>query len=151
MSKTHVTSCWTSDDVQRIDATSVSYAPIIPAQRRIIETLDLWDYWPVQRIDGNSAEIAGGTLFIALSAPILPDPDARHALARMRLLHRVGADWRDLGPVLPDGLSPGSREWSGSAILSPDGGTITLYYTVAGVRGELETSFAQRLFYSCAA
>lgn len=150
MSSVPFTSPWTAGDVQRINPATAPCAPIIPTQRRVIETLDLWDYWPVQNVDGHPAAIAGGTLFIALSAPILPDPDARHGVARMRLLHRVGTHWRDLGPVLPDGLSPGSREWSGSAILSTDGAAITLYYTVAGFQGELETSFAQRLFYTCA-
>ncbi|KFL45835.1 hypothetical protein IL54_1246 [Sphingobium sp. ba1] len=151
MSEMPATSHWTAKDVERIDRATAPCAPVIPAQRRVIETLDLWDYWPVQTVDGHPADIAGGTLFIALSAPILPDPDARHAVARMRLLHRVEGEWCDLGQVLPDGFSPGSREWSGSAILSPDGETITLYYTVAGVRGEVETSFAQRLFFTCAA
>lgn len=146
MSDSIIATRWTADDVARIDAALVSHAPLITPQRRVVDTLDLWDYWPVQRIDGHPAEIAGGTLFIALSAPILPDPDARHAVARMRLLHRMGADWHGLGPLLPDGLSPGSREWSGSAILSSDERTITLYYTAAGLRGEAETSFIQRLF-----
>ena len=150
MSNVPFTSPWTAGDVQRISPATAPCAPIIPTQRRVIETLDLWDYWPVQTVDGHPADIAGGTLFIALSAPILPDPDARHGVARMRLLHRVGTHWSDLGPVLPDGLSPGSREWSGSAILSTDGAAITLYYTVAGFQGEVETSFAQRLFYTCA-
>ena len=150
MSNVPFTSPWTAGDVQRISPATAPCAPIIPTQRRVIETLDLWDYWPVQNVDGHPAAIAGGTLFIALSAPILPDPDARHGVARMRLLHRVGTHWSDLGPVLPDGLSPGSREWSGSAILSTDGAAITLYYTVAGFQGEVETSFAQRLFYTCA-
>lgn len=150
MSNVPFTSPWTAGDVQRINPATAPCAPIIPTQRRVIETLDLWDYWPVQDVDGHPAAIAGGTLFIALSAPILPDPDARHGVARMRLLHRVGTHWSDLGPVLPDGLSPGSREWSGSAILSTDGAAITLYYTVAGFQGEVETSFAQRLFYTCA-
>ncbi|BBF69714.1 levansucrase [Sphingomonas bisphenolicum] len=134
----------------RIKAAPESYAPLITAQPRVIDSLDLWDYWPVQHADGHPAQIAGGTLFISLSAPILPDPDARHAMARMRLLHNVGANWHDLGPVLPDGLSPGSREWSGSAMLSPDGVTITLYYTVAGIRDEAEISFVQRLFQTSA-
>ena len=150
MSEMPATSHWTAEDVERIDCATAPCAPVIPTQRRVIETLDLWDYWPVQNVDGHPADIAGGTLFIALSAPILPDPDARHGVARMRLLHRVGTHWSDLGPVLPDGLSPGSREWSGSAILSTDGAAITLYYTVAGFQGEVETSFAQRLFYTCA-
>ncbi|MDO7835626.1 glycoside hydrolase family 68 protein [Sphingobium sp. HBC34] len=145
------TTRWTADHVARIDAASASSAPVIPVQRRIIDTLDLWDYWPVQRTDGHPAEIMGGTLFIALSAPVLPDPDARHAVARLRLLHRVGTDWRDLGPALPDGLSPGSRQWSGSAIISPDGAMITLYYTAAGFRDEAEISFVQRLFQTRAA
>lgn len=150
MSATVIASRWTADHVARIDAADACCAPVIPFQRRVIEALDLWDYWPVQRVDGMPADIAGGTLFIALSAPILPDPDARHAVARMRLLHRVGMDWHDLGPLLPDGQSPGSREWSGSAVLSPDGRMITLYYTVAGVRDETEVSFAQRLFCTSA-
>ncbi|MGW8203709.1 glycoside hydrolase family 68 protein [Sphingomonas bisphenolicum] len=150
MSGTIIPTRWTAQDVMRIKAAPESYAPLITAQPRVIDSLDLWDYWPVQHADGHPAQIAGGTLFISLSAPILPDPDARHAMARMRLLHNVGANWHDLGPVLPDSLSPGSREWSGSAILSPDGVTITLYYTVAGIRDEAEISFVQRLFQTSA-
>lgn len=139
-------SAWTQGHIARIDPSRASYAPVITAPRRLIADLDLWDYWPVQDRDGNMAQIAGGAVFMLLSAPVLPDPDARHAVARIRLMQRRGETWRDLGPAFEDGFSPGSREWSGSAIVSPDLREITLYYTVAGRRGEAEVSFEQRLF-----
>ncbi len=127
--------------------------PLIdPARTRpVLPGFDLWDYWPVQERDGRTAAIAGGELNMLLSAPVLPDPDQRHAVARLRLMHQTPAGWRDLGPVLPDGLSPGSREWSGSAIISPDHDRVTLYFTAAGHRGETELSFDQRLFETSAA
>ena len=140
------TSRWTHEDVLRIDPVRSSVAPIISNPVRLIDDVDLWDYWPVQMLDGHPAIIAGGTMFMALCAPVDPDPERRHTVARIRLLHRIGADWHDLGMAFPDDFSPGSREWSGSATLSPDSSVITLYYTVAGVRGEAETSFTQRLF-----
>ena len=120
-----------------IDRAAVS--PVLPG-------FDLWDYWPVQEMDGRTAQIAGGVLHMLLSAPVLPDPDVRHDLARLRLMHQTAAGWRDLGPLLPDGFAPGSREWSGSAIVSPAHDRVTLYFTAAGYRGEAEVSFAQRLF-----
>lgn len=136
---------WTGEHVASIDPAQTGYAPRITVVRRLAEGADLWDYWPVQTRDGDVARIAGGALFMFLSAPILPDPDMRHAVARIRLMHQVGDHWRDLGPLLDDGFSPGSREWSGSAILSaPD--EVTLYFTAAGRRGETGTTFEQRLF-----
>lgn len=143
------TARWTAEHMQGLSA-QTSSAPVFSRQSKVVASLDLWDYWPVQLTDGSPANIGGGHLFIALSAPILPDPDARHAIARMRLLHRKNGHWRDLGDVLPEGVSPGSREWSGSAILSDDGRRITLYYTVAGMRDEPEVTFVQRLFETSA-
>lgn len=140
---------WAREHVARIDLARIPYAPLIASVQRICDDVDLWDYWPVQTPDGHVATIAGGTLFMFLSAPALPDPDSRHAVARIRLMHQVGAHWRDLGPLLGDEFSPGSREWSGSAILSALN-EVTLYYTVAGRRGEAEMSFEQRLFETSA-
>lgn len=105
----------------------------------------LWDHWPVQGPDGAIAEVAGGQLGIFLSAPRRADPDARHAEARLRLLWRKDGAWQDRGPVLPPYLSPGSREWAGSARLSADG-RVTLCFTAAGRSGEAVSSFTQRLF-----
>jgi levansucrase len=92
------------------------------------------------------AKFPTGELWMALGAPAAGDPVARHALARIHLIWRSSAGWRDLGPTMPDGLSPGSREWSGSAILAPDGRHVTLYFTAAGRRGEACPTFEQRLF-----
>ncbi|HEX8555965.1 MAG TPA: glycoside hydrolase family 68 protein, partial [Sphingomonas sp.] len=142
------TSQWSPAMVAAIDQQPPPPAP--PITRAEVEPLipgvDLWDFWPVQDQAGHAAVIDGGTLFMLLSSPALPNPDDRHALARIRLMHRVGDEWRDRGNLLPDGWSPGSREWSGSAVIGADARTVTLYFTAAGRRGEAELGFEQRLF-----
>lgn len=147
-----MTSAWSARAVAAIADTPVPTAPLIDpaAYRPILPGVDLWDYWPVQERDGSTAIIAGGTLCMLLSAPILPDPDQRHAIARIRLMHQSSTGWRDLGHLLPDGFAPGSREWSGSAIVDADHDRVTLYFTAAGHRGETELSFDQRLFETSA-
>jgi levansucrase len=105
----------------------------------------LWDHWPVQGPDGRIAEVGGGQLGIFLSAPRRNDPDIRHGEARLRLMWRKDGIWRDCGLLLPPHLSPGSREWAGSARLATDG-RLTLYFTAAGRAGEAAPSFDQRLF-----
>lgn len=104
----------------------------------------MWDFWPAECPLGRRTVVDGGELWFALSAPVLDNPDARHDVARIRKLHRVGDDWRDLGPAFADGFTPGSREWSGSAII--ENGRIVLYFTVAGRRGEAVSSYEQRIF-----
>ena len=143
-----MTSDWTREAVARISTAPVPVAPVIDhdAVRPILPGIDLWDYWPVQERDGRTASIAGGTLYMLLAAPVLGDPDKRHGFARIRLMHQTKAGWRNLGNLLPDGFSPGSREWSGSAIIDDGHGRVTLYFTAAGRRGEPELSFEQRLF-----
>lgn len=143
-----MTSAWTKAQVAAIAAGPLpALPPIDPARRpRIGIGLDVWDFWPVQSADGRVAGIGGGELWFALSAPATGAPVLRHAQARLRLLHRAGATWRDLGPALPDGFSPGSREWSGSAIVDARREVVTLYFTAAGRRGEAATTFEQRLF-----
>lgn len=138
---------WTAAHLASIAHGPVRAAPLIAHGDvpRVTPGIDLWDHWPVLEADGRLAEIADGLLVIALSAPTLPDPEARHAVARLRLLHRRGDGWRDLGPLLPDGVNPGSREWAGSAVVDPEHRRLTLYFTAAGVRGEHDPSFEQRL------
>ncbi len=143
-----MTTAWTLEQVGRIVDAALPALPVIAAAdvRPVIPGLDLWDLWPVQEADGRVAAIAGGALWFALSAPAVGDPIDRHAIARLRLLHHAAGQWHDLGNALPDGLSPGSREWSGSAIVDAGHRAITLFFTAAGRRGEAAVSFEQRLF-----
>ena len=118
--------------------TAADAAPILPE-------LDLWDSWPLAHEDGTTAEIAGRQYWFFLSAPRFPDPGQRHDAARIRLASRGVDGWRDHGNCLPDELSPGSREWAGSAVLHDDGQAVTLFFTAAGRKGQ-PPSFEQRLF-----
>lgn len=120
--------------------------PVIGAAPGIGSRVDLWDFWPVQFADGTVAPVAGGELWFALSAAADGEPVARHDHARLRLLRRDARGWHDLGNALPDGLSPGSREWSGSAVVDAQRETVTLYFTAAGRRGEASTTYVQHLF-----
>ncbi|MBO9711729.1 MAG: glycoside hydrolase family 68 protein [Sphingomonas sp.] len=139
--------------VEAIGSQTPAGAPLIGEGdfKRIADDLDVWDAWPVQQRDGHPAALEDGTtLWMALGAPRFPDPDERHGHARIHLLARRGEDWRHLGPAMPDGFSPGSREWSGSAVLEPDGTTLTLYFTATGRRGEPTLTFEQRLYRAIA-
>jgi levansucrase len=59
------------------------------------------------------------------------------------LLDRAG--WIDLGPLFPDGASPGSREWAGCLVLEPGTDRLLAYYMGAGKRGEPTPTFRQRI------
>lgn len=137
---------WRHRALARIDPQAV--APLIDRADpvRDADGLAFWDAWPVQDRAGMPWPLAhGGTLWMALGAPRAPDPDERHAIARIHLIHRDAGGWRHIGAAMPDGFSPGSREWSGSAVADDDG-TVTLYFTAAGRRGEPSVTFEQRLF-----
>jgi levansucrase len=140
---------WAAEQVRAIRLDDASIAPLITERdfARVDEALDIWDAWPVQDEVGYPARIADGlTLWMALAAPHSGDPDARHQHARIHLLECRDSQWRLRGPVMPDGFSPGSREWSGSAVLGENGVTLTLYFTATGRRGEETPTFEQRLF-----
>ncbi|WP_231733822.1 glycoside hydrolase family 68 protein, partial [Sphingomonas sp. CCH9-H8] len=114
---------------------------------RIAPDLDIWDAWPVQDADGTPSALPNGqTIWMALGAPRFPDPDTRHGHARINLILRDASGWHPLGPAMPDGFAPGSREWSGSALLASDRRTLTLFFTATGRRGEAALTFEQRLF-----
>lgn len=123
---------------------------IAPATPGRITGLDLWDMWPVEHADGQMARFGDSTLWLALAAPALPDPEDRHAIARIHLAERRNGTWIMHGPAFPDGFTPGSREWSGSAVLAPETGRLTIYFTAAGQRAEPAVSFEQRLFEATA-
>jgi levansucrase len=141
-------SLWTPAHVAAIAPDPAQQAPLIGDSDviRVAPEIDIWDAWPVQDADGNPAHLDGETLWMALGAPRFPDPDMRHGHARIHLAAHGATGWRHIGPAMPDGFSPGSREWSGSAVLGADRATLRLYFTAAGRRGEAEMSFEQRLF-----
>ena len=105
---------------------------------------DIWDLWPVQDADGLPSVACGQELWMTLAARAVGHPERRHDVARIRLVARAGDRWSDLGPAFADGASPGSREWSGSAVRRSDG-SISVYYTAAGHRGEARPTFVQRV------
>jgi len=140
---------WTQDHLSGVAPAPGNVAPMIAEAdvRRVSDELDFWDAWPVQWEDGRPAFIeADSTLWMALGSPRFPDPEERHGHARLHLLQRTAGRWKHLGPVMPDGFSPGSREWSGSAVLDAGGTALTLYFTACGHRDETELTFLQRLF-----
>ncbi len=142
------TSQWCATHVAAIGDISANTIPLVDAAiaRPLCAGLDLWDMWPLQLADGATARFDGWTLWMILSAPLLPDPDERHHIARIRLFAQRAGEWHDCGNALPDGFNPGSREWAGSALFDPESGRVTLFYTVAGYAGETPRSYAQRLF-----
>ncbi len=139
---------WTAEHVAAIAVARLPAAPLIDVEvaKALLPEHDLWDLWPLQNADGSIAEIAGGALWMVLSAPRQPDPGLRHDLARTRLLFHAHGDWQDCGPLFPDHLNPGSREWSGSACYDAATNSVTAYFTSAGRREETIHSFEQRLF-----
>jgi levansucrase len=141
------TAHWTRRHLDRLTESPATTAPDIgtAAVPRLLPRHDLWDMWPVQEEDGSVTVVGGTELWMTLSAPAAGHPEARHDQARIRLLGRTaGGGWTDLGPVFADGASLGSREWSGSAVHRPDG-TVSIFYTAAGERGEARPTFRQRV------
>lgn len=110
--------------------------------------IDIWDAWPIQHRDGTPLVMTGEStqLWMALAAPHFDNPDERHGHARIHLFHRREGYWEHAGPAMPAEFSPGSREWSGSAIYDNEKDEVVLYFTAAGRRGEAEPSFEQRMF-----
>ncbi|WP_212735220.1 glycoside hydrolase family 68 protein [Herbidospora galbida] len=140
------TTRWTRHHLDLITEDPATTAPLIlgPVEPAL-PGFDLWDMWPIQEEDGATALFDGRELWMGLTAPALGHPEERHDVARIRLLALDDGKWIDLGDVFPDGASPGSREWSGTAIRRADG-TISVFYTAAGFRGEERPTFAQRVF-----
>lgn len=140
---------WTPEQVRMIGDAAPCVAPLMGAGdfARIAPDVDFWDAWPLQDRAGMPAILEdGSSLWMALGAPHFADPEERHGHASIHLLLRSGGKWQHLGRAMPEGFSPGSREWSGSAVLDrPDDG-LTLYFTATGRRGEAELSFLQRMF-----
>lgn len=142
------TTAWTVANLEAIRNHPLPERPVFKTEDCPVQFdgLWLWDFWPAELPDGRRASVGGGELWFALSAPVADNPDARHHVARIRMLHRMDDAWRDMGLAFPDGFTPGSREWSGGAII--EGSHLTLYFTAAGRHGEASPTFEQRIFSS---
>jgi levansucrase len=140
-----MTSAWTTEHVMGIADQQFSKVPLVTKEQvhPIIPGIMLWDMWPIQLADGSIAEIAGGSIWMALSAEDHGDPARRHFDARIRLLHLVNDQWKDLGQALPDQASPYEREWAGTALLKNN--IVSLFFTAAG-NPDVPRGYQQRLF-----
>ena len=132
-----MTCAWTVEHLRRLRPGRENIVPPLAAGEtgRLLETRYLWDFWPVTEPDGGVALFQGQELWMALAAPADGKSDQRHDKTRLRALSRTQAGWIDHGPVLPDGFSLGSHEWTGSTIYQRSSGIVTLYYTAVGRRG----------------
>lgn len=110
----------------------------------VLRGLDVWDSWPLADALGNPVAWREGELWFALASPAFEDPEERHGHARVHHFHYLDGCWHHLGATMPEGFTPGSREWSGAARL--EGDVAALYFTAAGERGESSLTFRQRLF-----
>ncbi|MEU7747627.1 glycoside hydrolase family 68 protein [Nonomuraea sp. NPDC049158] len=141
---------WTHRHLDLLAEAATTTAPVIATAAPILPDHDLWDLWPIQDEDGSTSVIGGQELWMALSAPATGHPEERHDQARIRLLAHRDDKWEDLGNAFADGAAPGSREWSGSAVRRPDG-TVSVYYTAAGRRGEARPTYRQSVIEARAA
>lgn len=138
---------WPAEQVARIAPDGPDRLPVLtPADIVPIDpAYDFWDMWQIARADGSTVFVDGRSYWFFLGTPRFDDPEARHDAARIYLTSHGADGWRLHGATFPDGFSPGSREWSGSAVLADDGVTLTMYFTAAG-RRDGPHSFEQRLF-----
>ncbi len=142
-----VTVHWSAADIAGIARQGGWQLPVIGAGdvTPVGDALDLWDMWPVADADGRTIVRDGRSWWFFLATPQFPDPESRHDAARIRLTSHGADGWRDHGETFADGFTPGSREWSGSAVLAADGETLTIYFTASG-RREGGPRLEQRLF-----
>lgn len=138
---------WSADALAGIADQADARLPVFTAQDvvPILADHDLWDMWQIAYADGRTAMPGGRSWWFFLATPRFDDPEWRHDEARIRLTSHGADGWRDHGVTFADGSTPGSREWSGSAVLGEDDTTLTLYFTASGRRGGPRT-FEQRLF-----
>jgi levansucrase len=141
-------SSWLPDHVAQIGSDAPPAIPLVRATDiiDILPGFQLWDSWTIDAPDGGAVRFDGWRGWVIMCAPRSVHPDLRHDIARLRLMQERGGEWRDCGYLLPDDLNPGSREWAGSAVVDPESGRLTLFYTATGRRGDGRVTFEQRLF-----
>lgn len=104
----------------------------------------IWDTMPLKKYDGNIVSVNGWSVIFTLTAERQPevytDADGnydidsdwvnRHSRARICFWYsKDSKNWIYGGRVMPDGVSPTTREWAGTPVLLNEQGDIELYYT----------------------
>lgn len=142
---------WTLDILASLTNGGFAQAAIIEAENAMPMSpdLDVWDAWPLADPSGHPVAWRGGEIWFALAVVRADDPEQRHHLARIHHFHRIGDAFTHLGQTLPEDISPGARQWSGSARW--EDGKVTLYFTATGHKGDASLSYYQRLFLTHAA
>jgi levansucrase len=137
---------WTAESLADLEPATIAFAPVLGRADvlRVAADFDVWDAWPLADVSGRPVPWRGGELWFALTAPANEDPEARHGHARIHHFHRCDGSFRHLGATMPEGFTPGSREWSGTARL--EGAEAVLYFTAAGERGEASPTYRQRMY-----
>ncbi|MFD2616318.1 glycoside hydrolase family 68 protein [Terrilactibacillus laevilacticus] len=146
-----VPSNWTREQAEMIRITPENTTNVINEPfPRISPDVWIWDMWPLTEKDGSIAVLPGGwRVLFALTAPKSVLPGKRHDVARIGYFYsRNGVDWIEGGTVFPEGASPGSREWAGSAFV--ENGRVNFFYTATGRRGETQLTFEQRIVLATA-
>lgn len=137
---------WTSDDIALL--TKAEFDQSAPFGRDDVrlagEGLDVWDAWPLADPNGEPIVWQEGEIWFALTVSRSDNPETRHHLARIHHFHLLDGRFYHLGQTIPDGMAPGSRQWSGSARL--DGDVITLFFTASGKEEERQPTYHQRIF-----
>lgn len=140
------TTFWSVDALSGLAQGKFDQAPIITptAAKPMSPDLDVWDAWPLADPSGKPVEWRDGQLWFALAVTRADDPEQRHHLARIHHFHRIDDHFEHLGQSLPDELSPGARQWSGSARF--ENGVVTLFFTATGYQSDTSLTYHQRLF-----
>lgn len=137
---------WTRAQASGIERSPDAVAPVVyPPDEQDTPEIHVWDTWFLRNRDGSIAEIDGYRVTFSLTAPADLLPGKRHDVATIRYFYsRDGRTWHCGGPVFQTGAAFGSRQWAGSALYDQDG-TVYVYYTAAGERGEDELTYTQQI------
>lgn len=138
---------WTRENVSNLVIDDTNTAPEINKEELAEITSDsyIWDTWPLQDKNGHPAVINGYKIIFALSVPNDVLPGKRHDTAEIVYFYsKDGKSWEPGGQVFKDGGALGSRQWAGSSIVDKDG-TLHMFYTATGRKGEMQLSYEQRI------
>lgn len=157
-------SYWKRSDAlkQAIDDVTTTIPLIQPDFKLLDSRFFVWDIMPMRNLDCEVMTLNGWSIIFTLTAVkdtvryksksggynIEQNWLDRHAWARICYWYsKDGENYKYGGRVMKEGVSPTSREWSGSAILLNEQGELELYYTcvvpdarICKVAGKIITS-----------